>query len=718
MDILYLVLLTAAAALNFSAAFSRRLAVPAAAATTALALYHFALFFADGFDVVVVYINAARGMPPLEKAAAALASIPGAVFVMATALVWGGLRSRAAHAAAALLLAYAAAERPFETVPQLIPGYYPHSGMGLNPLLRSVWAVPHPVAVLVGYGLLLAGAAARSHGAFKWGWLSLSLGLFLGAVWSYQTFGWSGYWAWDPVENALLAVWLTATAALHLKNDGGRIATAGVLLGAVAVNQGGFSALHSFVGSTPTPQVLLAASLALTLWGLAKISKGIPRDPALAATALGMAGAGVFIYATVAFPALYSALLGASIQPPSGDAFVSLFVAPLALAVYGGLALSSLYYSRQRSALLIYALWPAAAAALAAWYRPAFESPWSTNFLLFLLVGGAAASVYFAARSQHSAAHRALHAVVFALVAAIAVSGPFSYSQAYYKLTPVEPGGRYVTLWSWPSPAELALEVTAAVDSVAVEVPPTAALPALPNYTAYVKAVGGVFSLSGLNYTVVDLAGVKYVVVWSGGRELGRVGAVPVVEVERNGTAVVFPAPLDLVEALSVNPGAVRRFLECGGGDNVLPRGVDFRGRVYVDGADAVFTARYDASGWLKGVGGLVVGVADVYKPLVGYNVVLAPAMETVGGAMWDAATAAYVRELLSQCNAGAAYAVLASVGARNLTQVALYLAKAHGAWVAAVKPVPLISELYALSAAVIALSAYLLAKDQRQNRA
>jgi len=34
------------------------------------------------------------------------------------------------------------------------------------------------------------------------------------------------------------------------------------------------------------------------------------------------------------------------------------------------------------------------------------------------------------------------------------------------------------------------------------------------------------------------------------------------------------------------------------------------------------------------------------------------------------------------------------------------------------VKPVPLISELYALSAAVIALSAYLLAKDQRQNRA
>jgi len=89
--------------------------------------------------------------------------------------------------------------------------------------------------------------------------------------------------------------------------------------------------------------------------------------------------------------------------------------------------------------------------------------------------------------------------------------------------------------------------------------------------------------------------------------------------------------------------------------------------------------------------------------------------METVGGAMWDAATASYVRELLGRCNAGAAYAVLASVGARNLTQAALYLSKAQGAWIAAVKPVPLISELYALSAAVIALSTYLLAKGNKQ---
>src|SRR6202020_227826 len=32
---------------------------------------------------------------------------------------------------------------------------------------------------------------------------------------SYPVLGWGGYWAWDPVENAVLLPWLTATAYLH-----------------------------------------------------------------------------------------------------------------------------------------------------------------------------------------------------------------------------------------------------------------------------------------------------------------------------------------------------------------------------------------------------------------------------------------------------------------------------------------------------------------------
>ena len=46
-------------------------------------------------------------------------------------------------------------------------------------------------------------------------WVLLTVGIVLGAWWAYVELGWGGYWAWDPVENASLLPWLTATAALH-----------------------------------------------------------------------------------------------------------------------------------------------------------------------------------------------------------------------------------------------------------------------------------------------------------------------------------------------------------------------------------------------------------------------------------------------------------------------------------------------------------------------
>jgi cytochrome c-type biogenesis protein CcmF len=46
-------------------------------------------------------------------------------------------------------------------------------------------------------------------------WCFLTVGLLLGALWSYSVLGWGGYWAWDPVENAALLPWLVATAFLH-----------------------------------------------------------------------------------------------------------------------------------------------------------------------------------------------------------------------------------------------------------------------------------------------------------------------------------------------------------------------------------------------------------------------------------------------------------------------------------------------------------------------
>ncbi|MEM1597427.1 MAG: cytochrome c biogenesis protein CcsA [Pyrobaculum sp.] len=705
MDLPYAVLIATAAFLNAAAFFYRRAAPAAASASLALLAYHWWLYFAGRFDVAVVYINAASGQTALERAAAALASIPGAVFVITAALAAASalLKSRAGHLVASLLTAYAAAERPFETL-----GANPQTGLGLNPLLRSPWAVPHPLAVLVGYGLLLASAAADSQKAARWAWLLLSAGLLMGAVWSYQTFGWAGYWAWDPVENALLAVWLAATASLHLNTRGSRIAAAGVALGAVAVNQGGFSALHSFVGSTPTPQILLAASIAAVAYGAA--TSYAKMDWGRAASGLGLLALALVVYAATAAPAAYSALTGARLQPPAGDSFVQTYVPVLAAAVYTGLFVSSAYHAglrRWKEVAAVYAAILAASAAAAQLFKYASESPISTNFFVYLIIGGAAAAVYYVARGRGGFLYKALHAAAFALLALIALSGPYAYGQGYYKLLPVdEVGATYFTLLQWPYPQTASIEEYQVVPDPRVVAMPEQLQASLPNYTAFVKKFGGVFSLEGVNYTVVKAAGVDWVVVWNGGVKLGEVGGVPVAEVEKNGTAVVFPAPLDLVKALEADPQLVKRFFTCRNSSAAVPGGLEIRGVVKIDGAEAPFLIRYDFSGAVKGVGAVTLGVVDVYKPLAGLHVVVAPPAMFTEAYMWDYATAQYARLLLDMCNADAAYAVLARQGVSNLTAAVRYLREASPYWVLGLKPVPAITELWACSASLLILSA------------
>src|SRR5207249_777741 len=46
-------------------------------------------------------------------------------------------------------------------------------------------------------------------------WGFLTIGIILGAWWSYEVLGWGGFWAWDPVENASLLPWITGTAFIH-----------------------------------------------------------------------------------------------------------------------------------------------------------------------------------------------------------------------------------------------------------------------------------------------------------------------------------------------------------------------------------------------------------------------------------------------------------------------------------------------------------------------
>ncbi len=61
--------------------------------------------------------------------------------------------------------------------------------------------------------------AACARICWRWalpgGWSALTAGIILGSWWAYCELGWGGWWFWDPVENASLLPWLSATALLH-----------------------------------------------------------------------------------------------------------------------------------------------------------------------------------------------------------------------------------------------------------------------------------------------------------------------------------------------------------------------------------------------------------------------------------------------------------------------------------------------------------------------
>jgi cytochrome c-type biogenesis protein CcmF len=125
---------------------------------------------------------------------------------------------------------------PFE----LVPGFPPEEGRGLNPLLQDFWMVIHPPLIFLGYAALAIpfsyALAALLKNKYR-GWIKLArpwtlfaalflgAGIFVGGYWAYKVLGWGGYWGWDPVENASLVPWLFVLVFLHgilvEKADGG-----------------------------------------------------------------------------------------------------------------------------------------------------------------------------------------------------------------------------------------------------------------------------------------------------------------------------------------------------------------------------------------------------------------------------------------------------------------------------------------------------------------
>lgn len=103
-------------------------------------------------------------------------------------------------------------------------------GNGLNALLQNYWMVIHPPVLFLGFaavsipfsiamGALIDANKVWVKEALPWSvfaLITLGTGIMMGGAWAYESLSFGGFWAWDPVENAVLVPWLLVVAATHM----------------------------------------------------------------------------------------------------------------------------------------------------------------------------------------------------------------------------------------------------------------------------------------------------------------------------------------------------------------------------------------------------------------------------------------------------------------------------------------------------------------------
>jgi cytochrome c-type biogenesis protein CcmF len=258
-------------------------------------------FFTDNFSLAYVAEHSNRALPAFYKFAALWAGQEGSL------LWWSWLLSIYAFSALFLnrkkhpeLMPYVGVilagvqiffltlnnlvASPFHVLGGLGAGGAMHvatlsDGNGLNPLLQYPEMVIHPPMLYSGYtgftvpfAFALAALLGRYPGE-KWihitrrwtmvAWGFQTVGILLGMHWAYAVLGWSGYWAWDPVENASLLPWITGTAFLHsvmMQEKRGMMKVWNVwlvfvtfmlcILGTMLTRSGVVSSVHAFAESS------------------------------------------------------------------------------------------------------------------------------------------------------------------------------------------------------------------------------------------------------------------------------------------------------------------------------------------------------------------------------------------------------------------------------------------------------------------------------------
>ncbi len=261
----------------------------------------------------------------------------------------------------------------FVTKPFRLLSFLPSDGSGLNPLLQNPGMVLHPPAVFLGYvgfsvpfAFAIAALMTRQLGntwiisTRKWvlfSWLCLSIGNLLGAQWAYMELGWGGYWAWDPVENASLIPWLTATAYLHsvmIQERRGMLKVWNMVLiiitfaltifGTFIVRSGILSSVHSFALS-PLLGVLFLTFIGLILIlsftlllsrrnllkGENELDSLLSRESTFLFNNLILVGAAFAIFWGTIFPLISEAVRGTKITV--GPPFYNQIMIPIGLAL-------------------------------------------------------------------------------------------------------------------------------------------------------------------------------------------------------------------------------------------------------------------------------------------------------------------------------------------------------------------------------------------------
>jgi cytochrome c-type biogenesis protein CcmF len=265
---------------------------------------------------------------------------------------------------------------PFLTTTGLSQGAGPNALLQDNPLVAA-----HPPLLYAGFvgftvpfafaiAMLVTGRVSetwaleqRRWSVLAWG--ALSVGIVLGAWWSYQVLGWGGFWGWDPVENAALLPWLTATAYVHsvivqdrrglfrVWNLALAIITFSLtVLGTFFTRSGVLQSVHAFSSSTLGPLLIgfffvcLAGGLGLLAWrgDALRTPLGVEdpfsREGLFVANNVLFVGFAAVVLVGTLFPLLYQAVNGA--QVTVGTPYFASVAAPAGVIALALMALAPL----------------------------------------------------------------------------------------------------------------------------------------------------------------------------------------------------------------------------------------------------------------------------------------------------------------------------------------------------------------------------------------